>query len=266
MVYAKQVERGEGDQKEDEWVAKEVMTRIGLKVTKIRETPKSRTADFRVDGDSLGYLVEAKARELDQRFATRETNVIELAWDPTVNRWLFDTKEQCASVDPMHERLWFVWASAQGPIGFELQAERVFDTLYGVRHVIEERQPNRLIRLVCAGREAFAESPEIDGVIVSVDDNQMPRCGICINNHSPRAKMVRRSKLVRKLVKRGAQLNEPNLLQQRAGYCVIGDDVDLENEAAVLSYAQSKLGCGRLDLVTPTATFKRRGAPIFRNP
>lgn len=266
MAYEKQIERGETHLRDDEWAAKTVLCKLGLRPSEIpREN--CRTADFLVDGDSPGYVVEAKARLLNEAQLAPGTHTVEKGFDNKVYNWLFDARQQCHCVDPEHERLWFVWASAEGPIAFEIQATRIFHSLYGIRYARDASLPPREFRLYYADRYAFEDFKEIDAVVISVDagNHVVPKLGICPNEDSPRFRAVRRSKLVRKLRKMAIPFSVPRDCAKSEG-CALPKTIDRKDERAVLAHARNALDSGPLKFVPVKMTYRELGSPIFKNP
>lgn len=185
--------------------AQSILRGLGFDAEKIDRT-SDKTADFRVDGDEPGYLVEVKSRLLDERLNLKTPGISEpitksMRHDAKVVDWLAQSKLQFKSLDRNHERLWLLWCSMESPFGGLRQFERTVSVLYGVREALNVMPPHENVLVFYATPGAFARLPDIDGAVVVLADSD----GItfCPNEASPRFDLVMRSRLVKALREAG---------------------------------------------------------------
>jgi hypothetical protein len=146
--------------------ARHVLEGLGFVAWKWKiPTTSERTPDFEVGGDDPGYLVEVKSRLLDERLSKPTTPIgppVEkfMRHDPKVGDWLADAKQQFRTLDPDHERLWFLWCSMEARFRGENQGERTISVLYGVREAHDVEPPHRIVVVFYGMPAAFDRFPD----------------------------------------------------------------------------------------------------------
>jgi hypothetical protein len=239
IKYERQIEHGEERLKGPEWAAKTILIKLGFEVYEI-PTSSGKTADFLVNGDDPSYVVEVASRYLPDS-AWEDGARLNMIWDPKTHNWLNEACKQCRGVDLEHNRLWIVWASAEGPAAARHQMLRVRNTLYGVRTYLEVNPPHREVVACYAQPPLFERYPDIDMVLGFVDDDQGTGTALLPNEFSPRFEQLRRSKLVRELTAIGVPFATSDVHVARGG-CVVPTNVDRSDVRAVLKYVQHTLG------------------------
>jgi hypothetical protein len=113
---------------------------LGLAVTRV-PTSAARSADFLVDGDGPGYVLEIKGRfdDKESRTALEAGQVVfgaeSLGWAAWTANTLRSSRHQFTSSDPTHNRLWVPCFVVRRSFATEAVFDQVIGTLYGVRQV-----------------------------------------------------------------------------------------------------------------------------------
>jgi hypothetical protein len=223
-----------------------ISTVVGLSVSRIKAS-ELRTADYEINGDSPGYLVEVKSRNpprelVELQPATHISLTRPLRHDDAVGSWLAEAKQQMKTVDPTHARLWFVWGVASSGFDPDAQAERIVSSLYGFRRAIEAFPLHRGLGCYYAQRATFDRFPEIDGVIVYRPDGSDAHVGLNLNEASPRLQIARACKLTQVLKGHGLTPTCPSESAKEDEIVVPRGMAEKDGEAAVLRYVQKASG------------------------
>jgi hypothetical protein len=215
---------------------------LALTVTRVPHST-SQTADYLVDGEPPGYVLEVKTRRDDKSFLkelergdtdVRSRSLGHDRW--TVDRVRDEASKQLLSVDPAHERFWILWFAVECLSSTETMFHQVIGTLYGVRQISYWDEATKTTH----GREClfvvpgvFERWPQIDGAIVTMG-NAMKT--LCVNEFSDKAELFQSSLLYRRFAQRGG-LNTPSDLELNRGFLSIADrTIDRPNEETVRHY------------------------------
>jgi hypothetical protein len=151
---------------------------LGLQVSRV-QTTTSKTPDFLVDGDGRGYVVEVKAREDSDEWASaiNSGKVARQKRSAVYGRWTEDQArkavKQFRSLDVQHSRWWILWLAIKCVASANAMAQQVIGTLFGVRHAIYcDSQSTQPISRDClfARPGVFERHPEIVASVVDLDD------------------------------------------------------------------------------------------------
>lgn len=188
-----------------------------------------RCADFRVDGDGAGYVVEVATRFTEIE-GSELGKTVDTSRDPKVMEWLKAARIQCGNVDPQHERLWLLSCFPGGPFGEQAQVDRIEAALYGKREGFDftDAQPET-INVYYARRGLFEDHIDIDGALVFLGEG----VGIMPNEDSPRLDRLMNSTLA-------AKVGQKKSWPAARGLCV-PRTMDRTNQADVLRYVQRTL-------------------------
>jgi hypothetical protein len=241
--------------------AKHVLEGLGFGVRKV-PTTSERTPDFEVEGDASGYLVEVKSRLLDERLSKPTAPIgppVEKAMrhDAKVGDWLADAKQQFRTLDPQHERLWFLWCSMDARFGGKNQGERTISVLYGVRQAHDIEPPRRIVVVFYAIPAAFDRFPEIDGAVVV--QPRESRITFCPNEASPRFARVMASRLVRELRQKGVVSMLPVERAAAMNGYVVPPAVRRADHVAVLRDVQRATGLPYLNFMAIEVEYMQTG-------
>lgn len=158
----------------EEQLARRFFEAAQLEVIRIPSAPTA-TADYLVNGDGPGYVVEVKSRNDDMTLRSRLTrgDVVDgarrAAHDPAIERVARSARRQFALVDPGHARMWVLWFSLDAQLGADASFNQCVGTLYGVRQCVCADDAGNATSIDCyyARPGVFERWTEIDGVIVA---------------------------------------------------------------------------------------------------
>lgn len=177
-------------QQEAEQGAETCFKELGFAVAKV-QTSNQKTADYRIDGDGPGYILEVKSRFMSEEPGPpKPTNQF---WDSTVFGWLSDASKQCRTLDREHERLWLVWGTAEGPLGEESQFRRIINALYGVQAFRDKS--GETFFAYYGKASVFERHLAIDAAILVHDEGM----AFCPNEFSPRLDALKNSRVTKQL-------------------------------------------------------------------
>jgi hypothetical protein len=219
--------------------AERVLRGLGFATRKVQQT-SFNTPDFEVEGDAPAYLVEVKSREWPWKILSSPEYLgrgIErsMTRDEKVGDWLAKSRKQFRTVDPTHDRLWFLWCSMESA-GPAVQAERVMRTLYGVRDAYDAFDPTRKWTVFNSQLTAFERFPDIDGAVIVVPPDGV---AFCPNEFSPRIGTVLACKLVTEFRTMGVPVH-PHAIDATSSY-VVPRTIDRSDELNALRHCQEAL-------------------------
>jgi hypothetical protein len=230
-------------------------TALQLRVERVPAAAKE-TADYIVDGEDPGYVVEVKARLGDEkeREALRERGqtVKEEPW--TFHRWAVDAAhkacKQIRNLDPSGKRWWVLWLSVQREIAAETVFDQIVNSLYGVREVVYSSGEERAASRGCVGAlaGAFEKSPGIDAAVVSCGEGLR----FCVNDLRDDAKTFIRSSLYRAFAQHHPPISVNDLVSNRGYLQLDSGGVNRGDEGAVKAHLESKYGLSIATICDPT--------------
>lgn len=227
----------------EEQEARRFFEAVPLTATRI-PTASTQTADYFIDGDTPGYAVEVKTRldDADALKALRQGEAVDgqrpLAHDAAIERIARSARRQLGAIDAAHERLWLLWFSLRAMLGADASFEQCLGTLYGIRDcVFDENGTATGVDCYYARPGVFERWTEIDGAIISTADGFIG----CVNELSPRADLVLRSRVMARLGERQAVVIPSR--GESSGSVFIADlSVDRKNTAALQDSLSAKYG------------------------
>jgi hypothetical protein len=250
--FQKQVAQGETDLDPAEWSAKVVFTKLGFKVERVQQD-QGRVPDFRVSDDTETYVVEVASRYLPEEF---ESGTFDLYWDLKIKDWLHEARAQCTAIDPNHESIWVLWGAAEeeDETIAVFQAQRAFNSLFGVCKYREQMPTHREVLAVYAKPPLFNWYKSIDCAVVTAAEG---RVGILPNAFSPRLGRLKASSFVCNAEAHGFRVFWPteHLSAQKV---VVPDSIDRSSETAVLDYVRGAAKMPSLVLLGEEMTINRR--------
>lgn len=141
---------------------------------------RHRTPDFDVDDNPLSVLIEVKTRRDDDTWrppsvGETQSGHRDLFHQNKIFAMVADAREQLRAHDPLHERLWVVWLSAEERRWGGGALENLRGTLLGIRWVVlRDLEPPRRGTCYYARRGTFERLSDIDAaVIVCNDESQL---------------------------------------------------------------------------------------------
>lgn len=214
---------------------------VGLTVTRI-PTASTATADYFVDGDTIGYAVEVKTRRDDAdaletlRRGDTADSQRQLAHDAAIERTARSARKQLLGVDPAHDRLWILWFSLRAMLGSDASFQQCLGTLYGIRDcIIDENGTATALDCFYARPGVFERWPEIDGALISTETGFVG----CINELSPRAEQVKRSRIMTRL---GRATVVPSDLEARGSVFMAEGSTDRKDTHALQAALSTRYG------------------------
>lgn len=228
-------------------IASRTFRALGLHVERpiVRHGPN---ADFLVDGDQAGYVVEVKTRTDNPSFdddgrLAEEARERSMLHDDKIGDFIARAKKQACGVDPCHERLWFAWISIESPLSLEAYFERTLRVLYGVRDAFDVDDPS--FSLICfhAARPLLQRMLDIDGVFVEGGG----ALALILNEWSPRFARACESAVAQ----RSRDAGQPQTAAEWAtlsGGLVVPPGIDLKDYGSVLRHLQAVTGRPYLNL------------------
>ena len=222
-----------------------------LTITRIPASA-TQSADFLVDGDGAGYILEVKTRSDDKasKTALATGDVVfgaeSLGWARWASDMLRSSKQQLTSSDPVHLRLWVLCFVVKRSSAADAVFDQIVGTLYGVRQVAysdsdeDDMATGRDCLHVVPG--AFERWPEIDAAIVSAG----AAITLCINECSPRLGKLKSSRLWSFFAERGGPIT-PSDLELTKGFWSVSDRrLDRSDSSAVERYLAEKYKTSRV--------------------
>lgn len=175
---------------------------LQLRVTRIPASG-TRTADFVVDGDGRGYVIEVKTREESKadtkRLRTGEVVDVKrpIRRDRNLRDNLRDARAQFSSTDPTHARFWGLYIVPLLTFGRDSQLDLVVGTLYGSLDVVMVGPDGGAISKQCfyAVPGLFEQLPDLDFALISGDEGLL----CCANEFSPLEAELRETAMAREL-------------------------------------------------------------------
>lgn len=211
-----------------------------------------RTADFLVDGDVTGYVLEVKARSDDHESiaALRAGEVVTGAESLGWARWSSDAvrsaRQQFASSNPAHDRLWIPCLVVKRSFAIEAVFDQIIGSLYGVRQVAYSDSDEgtsasgRACLHVVPG--AFERWPEIDAAIVAAGG----AITLCANEYSDRLAELRSSCVWNFFAKSGGPITASGLELNKGFWSVSDRSIDRSDHSAVERYLAEKYKTSRV--------------------
>lgn len=164
------------DDNSDELEARDFFERgLGLQAVRVAERHE-KTADYLIDGELPGYVVEVKSRfdSKDVTRAWRDHGQASVVLPVAFHRWAVDVahnaEKQMLTLDPAGVRWWVLWLGVQNELAAGAVFDQIVGSLYGVREVVYwDQATGGAVSKSClqAYSGAFERSPSIDAAIIS---------------------------------------------------------------------------------------------------
>jgi hypothetical protein len=225
----------------EEKEARRFFEAVGLSAKRI-PSASTTTADYFIDGDTLGYAVEVKTRRDDEGAieALRRGDIADserqLARDSAIERVARSSRKQFVGVDPSHERLWILWFSLRATLGADASFPQCLGTLYGIRDaIIDDNGQATAIECFYARPGVFERWSEIDGAIISTESGFVG----CINGLSPRTVQMMQSRVMQRL---GKAVVVPSQLEEVGSVFIAERSADRKDTQALQTALATKYG------------------------
>lgn len=226
----------------EEQEAFEVLENMGLEVNPI-ETNESKTAEFFVDGDNRGYVIEVKSRSDSEQWK-KDINSGEVAYvsRPTgYDRWAEDVSryaiKQFKSVDSGHSRWWVTWLVAEVSSSNQVMFKQTVSSLFGVRQIVDLATSN-MWNCVNAVPGVYERHTEIVGTVVIRSGSLT----LCVNENAKDYQTFKNSVLY-KSFKRLGPVNSASYLTESLKFLKVDiNTVDRKDEKAVTDYISKQYG------------------------
>lgn len=222
---------------------------FGFKVTKIQEGAE-KEADFEVsDGNNL-YLVEMKTRNRSMKDLLKSGECDEAGgvsvFTTQIRRQGNVTKIVSSAVEQMESSaddlgclriiLYFV-----SGIGSHERWENFLTSIYGSKNVVDWAEGGAAKQCYYFGNSDFYRyRNRLDGAVLL---NDFGKGVFCLNDHSPNADRLRRSRLVEKF---GPAVIDPPILEENGKAWVANGAIDRSDEIAVLNHVKCKYSLSEL--------------------
>ena len=231
-----------------------------------------RSADFLVDGDGAGYVLEVKARSDDKESiaALRAGEVVAGAESLGWARWASDgvrsAGQQFASSNPPHDRLWILCFVVKRSFATDAVFDQIIGTLYDVRQVAysdsDEGSTTSGRNCLHVVPGAFERWPEIDAAIVAGSG----AITLCANECGDRLAQLYSSCLYNFFAERGGPIT-PSDLELTKGFWSVSDrSLDRSDQSAVERYLAEKYKTSRVFILDIKGHYASAVVPDNRHP
>jgi hypothetical protein len=235
----------------------QLLERTSLHIERIPESKQKPQCDLRAQDGAECYLIEVKGfhddadikRNLDTWGEYDDER--SLVYYPAVRGRIDDAVEQLRkTADASREEFWLVALLNRNVYGADVATERILGTLYGTRPIIYAGSSGAAEARDCLyfSHSSFVRhQQDLDGAIVIGAEGVM----MCLNDHSDRCELLRRSALGRYFANRDA-LNDSHTLEVESGFLIADCDIDRRNKPAVLQNVARKYGLRHAISFEPT--------------
>lgn len=221
---------------------------VGLRLHTVRVAEgRPKKADYLVDGEPPGYVVEVKSRHdsEDVARAWRHAGRASVLQSTSFHRWTVDAarnaEKQMSTLDPMRERWWVLWVSVQCELAAEVVFDQIVGSLYGVRQIAywdgeSGGMASRDCLLAVVG--AFERYSSLDAAVVAHGNG----IRLCVNDLRDDTKRFSSSALYQSFAKRHPPISVSDLSQNRGFLKVDPRVIAARDENSVRRYVEQTYG------------------------
>jgi len=207
------------------------------------QTSKEKSAEFFINGDKRGYVVEVKARRNSEAWEKEiRSGGVALDTKPTgYARWAEDVSrkaiKQFESVDPNHFRWWVTWFSIECNSSEDAMFQQAIGSLFGTRQIVD-LATQKMWDCIYTTPGVYERHQQIVATIVT----QFDSITMCVNELADDYSSFVESKLYKSFERIGPVNSASNLVKDRNFLEVDRNLVNRKDEKAITTYITKKYG------------------------